>query len=268
MNDFAGEKNPPPSIGLAVPERALAVGAHPDDIEFGAGATLAMWAAAGCEVSLVVCTDGSKGTWDPSADLTELIATRQYEARAAAAALGATGEVVFLGMVDGELENDRVTRSELARWIRVLRPDVLLGHDPWKRYRLHPDHRAAGFLICDALVAARDPHFFPEHFPEHNVKHHRPGALLLFEADEANHAEPVGPKAVVAKIAALESHRSQYESTMFISSDTDTSKGHSTGAADDERKRFRAEVRGGLIEAGIWAGVDLAEPYRLMSTDR
>jgi LmbE family N-acetylglucosaminyl deacetylase len=246
----------PTSRDLPVPERALAVGAHPDDIEFGAGATLSRWAAAGCEVSLLICTDGSKGTWDPSADLGALVATRQHEARAAAAALGATGEVVFLGVTDGELENDRTTRSELARWIRVLRPGVLLGHDPWKRYRLHPDHRAGGFLVCDALVAARDPHFFPEH----GIAHHRPDALLLFEADEPDHAESADEAGLAAKIAALESHRSQYESTMFITDDPEA------GAA--EQDRFRAEVRAGLVDAGGWADIAMAERFRLMPTDR
>ena len=247
---------PPTSSSLPVPARALAVGAHPDDIEFGAGATLAGWAAAGCEVSFVVCTDGSKGTWDPTADLAALVATRQTEARAAAAALGATGQVVFLGAVDGELENDRPTRSALARAIRELRPDVLLGHDPWKRYRLHPDHRAAGFLVCDALVAARDPHFFPEH----GIAHHRPSALLLFEADEPDHAEPTDDTGLAAKVAALEAHRSQYESTMFITDDP--------VASATEQDRFRAEVRAGLEDAGRWAGVALAERFRLMPTDR
>ena len=242
-----------PSVDLAVPARALAVGAHPDDIEFGAGATLAKWAAAGCVVSMLICTDGSKGTWDPTADLEDLVATRQVEGRAAAHALGATGEVVFLGRVDGELENDRTTRSDLARWIRMLRPDVLLGHDPWKRYRLHPDHRAGGFLVCDALVAARDPHFFPEH----GIAHHRPAALLLFEADEPNHIEQVGEVDLLAKVEALESHRSQYESTMFMGADAGT-----------ERDRFRTEIRDGLAEAGRWGGAPLAERYRFMPTDR
>ncbi len=242
-----------PSLDLPIPARALAVGAHPDDIEFGAGATLAKWAAAGCVVSFAICTDGSKGTWDPSADLAALVATRQAEARQAAAALGATGDVVFLGQVDGELENDRETRSELARWIRVLKPDVLLGHDPWKRYRLHPDHRAGGFLTCDALVAARDPHFFPEH----QLAPHRPATLLLFEADEPDHAESVQSGHIDAKIAALEAHRSQYESTMFI-----------TDAIGPEAQRFRDEIRTGVAEAGTWAGVAGAERFRLMATDR
>ena len=245
---------------LPVPERALAVGAHPDDIEFGSGATLAGWAAAGCEVSLYVCTDGSKGTWDPDADVEALVATRQAEARAAARALGATGEVVFGGSVDGELESSVATRAHLVAAIRRLRPDVLLGHDPWKRYRLHPDHRAAGFLTCDALVAARDPHFFRDD----GLPHHRPSALLLFEADEPDHAEPVTEAGLGAKLAALESHTSQYESTMFISSDDPDA----SADAAAELARFRAEVRSGLEEAGAWAGAPLAERFRFMPTDR
>ncbi len=261
----------PTSSSLPVPARALAVGAHPDDIEFGAGATLARWAAAGCEVSVVVCTDGSKGTWDPSADLAELVATRQSEARDAAAALGATGVVAFLGVIDGELENDRPTRSALARVIRELRPDVLLSHDPWKRYRLHPDHRAAGFLTCDALVAARDPHFFPEH----DLAPHRPSALLLFEADEPDHAEPATEAGLAAKVTALESHRSQYRSTMFIEdlAHTDDDAGTTAMTNDDgtvspEQQRFRDEVRTALVDAGTWAGEALAERFRFLPTDR
>jgi LmbE family N-acetylglucosaminyl deacetylase len=233
------------------------VGAHPDDIEFGAGATLARWAEAGCEVSLLICTDGSKGTWDPQADLPALVATRLSEAGDAARALGATGEVVSLARTDGELDDrDRATRSEIARHIRRLRPDVLLGHDPWKRYRLHPDHRAAGFLVCDALVAARDPHFFPEH----GIDAHRPSALLLFEADEPDHVEPAEERHLTARVEALEAHRSQWESTLFISGDPDR--------AAAERGRFHAQQRAVLEGAGAWAGVALAERFRFLATDR
>lgn len=239
---------------LALPGRALAVGAHPDDVEFGCGATLARWAAAGCEVSILVCTDGSKGTWDATADLEALIAMRQEEQRAAAQALGATGQVVFLGRIDGELAADRDATSEVARWIRVLRPDVLLGHDPWRRHRLHPDHRAAGQLVVDALVAARDPHFFPDH----GVAHHRPDALLLFEADDADHAEVARPEHVRAKVAALEAHRSQHESTMFIGDDDD-------GSA---RERFRRRIRDEAATAGRRAGRSGAELFTRLATDR
>ncbi|MDP9005463.1 MAG: PIG-L family deacetylase, partial [Actinomycetota bacterium] len=157
-------------LNLEVPGSALAVGAHPDDVEFGCGATLAKWAAQGCSVHHLVCTDGSKGSWDPAKDRAELVVERQVEQRAAAKALGATGECVFLGWVDGELESGLRQRWELAYWIRRLRPEVVLGHDPWKRWRLHPDHRHAGFLAVEGVVAARDPHFFPEQ----QLGHHRP----------------------------------------------------------------------------------------------
>ena len=88
-----------------IPRRVLAIGAHPDDIEFGCGATLAKWADAGAHVTLCVCTDGSKGTWDRDADLAALVATREDEQRDAAAVLGAD-DVVFLRYVDGELDDD------------------------------------------------------------------------------------------------------------------------------------------------------------------
>ena len=99
---------------LEVPKRALAIGAHPDDIEFGAGATLAKWADHGCEVSMLICTDGSKGTWNPNINKGELIAKRKSEQILAAAELKATGKVAFLGEVDGELEISENLRKRLT----------------------------------------------------------------------------------------------------------------------------------------------------------
>ncbi len=225
----------PEPVPVPVPTSALAIAAHPDDVEFQAGATLAKWAAAGCVVHHLILTDGSKGTWDAHADTAALIATRQVEQRAAARALGATGEVVFGGAVDGELEATLSRRGEVAYWIRRLRPQIVLGHDPWRRYRLHPDHRHAGWLAVDGVVAARDPHFFPEH----DVEHHRPSELWLFEADEPDHVEDVTGFAE-AKIAALLEHRSQFETTMHIGDGE-------TAAAEQER--FRAHILDGLARA-------------------
>ncbi len=237
-------------IDLDVPDRVLSIIAHPDDAEFQAGATLAKWAAAGAEVSYLVCTDGSKGTWDPHVDQAKLVVTREAEQRAAAEALGATGEVVFLGWPDGELESGLRQRSQVASWIRRLRPDVVIGHDPWKRYRLHPDHRNAGFLAVDGVVAARDPFFFDEH----NIDHHRPSALLLFEADEADHAEDVTGFADV-KLAALERHESQFETTMRIGDDDHD---------DSQRAEFRRRVIDRLAESGARVGVEHAELFKLI----
>lgn len=234
------------SSNLPTPARALAIGAHPDDVDFGCGGTLAKWAADGCEVSAIVCTDGSKGTWDPNADEKQLIATRQAEQRAAIEALGGTGEVVFLGWPDGELESTLEQRAQVALWIRRLRPLVVLGHDPWRRYRLHPDHRNAGWLATDGVVAARDPKFFPEQ----GETHHRPDLLLLWEADQADHAEDVTGFAET-KFRALTSHTSQFESTM-----------HATN--DDEMDEFRQRMTAKLAAAGDAAGFQHAEVFKLI----
>ena len=238
---------------LPVPGVALAIGAHPDDTEFGCGGTLAKWAAAGCVVHHLVCTDGSKGSWDPGQNLAELIALRQDEQRAAAAALGATGEVVFLGGVDGELISDLATRERVAYWIRRLRPDVVLGHDPWKRYRLHPDHRHAGFLTVEGIVAARDPHFYPDH----DVAHHRPAALLLFEADEPDHVERLEEAHAERKLAALEAHRSQMRSTMHVDV--------GSPEAEVQLAAFRRRVRDRLAEHGALAGAPLGEAFKAIT---
>lgn len=239
-----------PSPPLAVPAVALGIGAHPDDIEFGAGATLAKWARAGTVVHLVICTDGSKGTWDPDADIAALVARREIESVDAARALGATGEVVHLRQIDGELGSGLDMRAAVAREIRRLRPDVVLGHDPWKRYRLHPDHRYAGLLAVEGIVAARDPFFFPEQ----GLAPHRPEALLLFEADEENHAEPVTAVDVEARVAALLAHRSQLETTHFHRLDDPTT------AHDGFRQRESAL----LAAAGEPFGLALAETFHLM----
>lgn len=255
----------PVTVDLPVPARALAVGAHPDDIEFGCGATLAKWAAQGCDVRHLVLTDGSKGSWDPAADLAVLIAERQLECLAAAAVIdGRLSErasstpserVVFLGRVDGELCNGADERRAVARAIRSVQPNVVLCHDPWRRYRLHPDHRAAGFLTLDAVVAARDPHFVPDV----GLAPHRLDALLLFEPDQPNHVEDARDFAA-AKGAALLCHRSQWLSTLGI--------GAPDGAApatSHQRSTFQAKLDRQLADHGSLAGLPSGEAFHLLT---
>lgn len=251
----ANEPGQPPaatgevSFNLATPGVALAVGAHPDDVEFGCGGTLAKWADDGCVVHHVICTDGSKGTWDVAADTAQLAARREMEQREAARQLAGdrAGEVVFLGYTDGELPSDLPAVGRLAKVIRDLRPDVVFGHDPWKQYRLHPDHRNAGRLVCDAIVAARDPHFFPDH----GVPHHRPEALLLFEAQVVDHIEDVSAY-VDHKLAALEAHETQFETTMHAVD--------SSGLGP-----FRSRIRKRLGGLGQPYGFPAAEAFKLMT---
>ena len=235
------------SRDLPTPAVALAIGAHPDDVEFQAGATLAKWAADGCVVHHLILTDGSKGTWNPEEDIPALVQSRILEQQAAAKALGATGQVVMLDNIDGELASGLAEREQVSYWIRMLQPEVVLGHDPWRRYRLHPDHRHAGWLTLDGVVAARDPFFFPDQ----DVPHHRPDALLLFEADEPDHVEDVtGFEAT--KIAALLEHRSQFVTTMAID-DADSG---------EQLQTFRDRVFDRMRANGAAHGVTFAEAFK------
>jgi LmbE family N-acetylglucosaminyl deacetylase len=223
------------NIDLPAPASALVVVAHPDDAEFQCGATLAKWANSGTEVSYLICTDGSKGTWNPNCDQNQLIQDREIEQRNAAQSLGATGQIVFLGHTDGELSSDLETRSQVAFVIRNIQPNVILGHDPWKRYRLHPDHRHAGLLAVEGIVGARDPFFFREH----GLAPHRPDALLLHKA----------------KVDALLQHKSQFETTHKINGDDDASA----------IAKFSASIASDLKRNGSMCDLEAAELFKLIT---
>jgi LmbE family N-acetylglucosaminyl deacetylase len=242
----------PISVDLPVPSVALAVAAHPDDVEFGCGATLAKWAAGGCRIHHLILTDGSKGTWAADDDVAALVGRRQAEQREAADVLaGGGGDVTFLDWPDGELEAGMTQRRQVCQVIRRTRPEVVLGHDPWRRYRLHPDHRNAGWLLTDGVVAARDPKFFPDLAEPP----HRPRSMLLWEADEPNHVENADAMLDV-KVAALLAHRSQYRTTMGI---------EAADAPVDEVSAFRTVVEEQLGAHGRLGGLALGEAFRLLT---
>lgn len=233
--------------GLPVPASAMTVGAHPDDAEFGAGGTLARWAAAGCEATIVVLTDGSKGTWDESLTTAELIDARQREQARAAEILGAS-RIIHLEHVDGELVYSMALREEVCRLIRTIRPQVVLGHDPWRRYMLHPDHRAAGWGLIDGVVAARD-HLF---FPDQGLDKHRPEAMLLWQADETDHFEDIS-STFDQKIRALLCHSSQTTTTMGDANRSDVA-----------RRAFRERMQQLAARLGEPANLPVAEAFKLI----
>ena len=163
------------ALSDAVPARALAVYAHPDDADVSCGGTLARWAAGGAEVRVVVCAAGDKGSSNPDVYPAALAERRAGEVAAAAAALGLAGHHL-LGHPDGEVENTPGLRAQLVALVRRLRPQVVVCPDPTavffgSSYFNHRDHRQAGWATLDAVApAAASPHYFPDAGPPHQVE--------------------------------------------------------------------------------------------------
>jgi LmbE family N-acetylglucosaminyl deacetylase len=188
------------------PASALVIAAHPDDAEFGCGGTVAHWVERGADVRFLLLTSGDKGTHDPSINPFALAALREREQLEAASALGVQ-DVRFLRLLDGDVDPTRELRARLCLMIRQLRPEVVVTHDPWRLYQLHPDHRAAGLVTSDATIAARDHLFFPEQLSE-AMAHHRARAIWYFTTDHPNAWVDISAT-VQRKIVALRAHTSQ-----------------------------------------------------------
>lgn len=141
--------------------RVLVVTAHPDDVDFGASGTIALWTDAGVSVTYCVITDGDAGGFDPAVPRSEIPGIRRAEQVAAAAAVGVT-DVRFLGYRDGELTVTHGLRRDISRVIRQVRPQRMLIQTPernWARIPAsHPDHMAAGEAAIQAVYPdARNP---------------------------------------------------------------------------------------------------------------
>ncbi len=151
------------------PQNILVILAHPDDPEFFCGATLARWARAGHKITYQLLTCGDKGFNDltpPDMTAEALCAIRHEEQQAAAGVIGAQ-TVHWLDHPDGYLVPDLDLRREVVRVIRRLKPDILVTCDPQTLFATyginHPDHRAAGQAVLDAVFpAAGNKEYFPE----------------------------------------------------------------------------------------------------------
>jgi LmbE family N-acetylglucosaminyl deacetylase len=195
-------------------ERVAAFGAHPDDCEFSAGGTLARLVDLGAEVTLVVCTDGSRG----GRGLDDIALVRSGEQERAAEELGVK-RIQSLGRVDGEVVCDDALRGDVVRAIRELRPELVLTHDPttlWRRFGSrtfmgHTDHRAMGQAVLDAIYPrAGNPNFFPEQLVR-GVEPWEPHHLWLFDT-AAPDARAAIDATLERKLAALARHESQSRS--------------------------------------------------------
>ena len=191
------------------PERVLVVTPHPDDAEFWCAGTMASWIQKGATVHYVLCTDGGKGTSDRNVSAEELGAVREREQREAARVLGVES-VVELHHPDGELEDTSEFRRELVRQIRLVRPDVVLCPEPYrKNLAWHRDHRVAGQVALDAVFpCARDHLHFMELWRDEGLEPHKTGTVLFWGAELEDTCFDI-EQFLDVKIRAVMAHQSQ-----------------------------------------------------------
>jgi len=232
-----------------VASRILVVTAHPDDVDFGAGGTVAQWSEQGANITYCVVTDGDAGGFDPAIDRAQIPAIRRAEQTAAAACLGIT-DVRFLGYRDGSLTVGMDVRRDISRVIRQVRPERMLIQSPernWERVPAsHPDHLAAGeAAMCAIYPDARNPFAHPELLAEEGLEAWTVHDVWLMGGPQPTHAVDVTDH-FDAKMQAICSHSSQVADPPLVT----------------ER------VRGWLSDAATRAGLPdgrLAEMFQVIS---
>lgn len=165
--------------------RVIVFGAHPDDAEYKAGGTAALWAQAGHHVKLVSVTNGDIGHWAMAGG--PLAQRRTAESMQVAKGLGVTYEV--LDIHDGELEPTLENRRTITRLIRQWDADIVICHRPWD---YHPDHRYVGILVQDSAFMVTVPFFCPD------VKPLDKNPLFLFSSDRFQKPYPFEADIAVA----------------------------------------------------------------------
>jgi LmbE family N-acetylglucosaminyl deacetylase len=198
------------------PLRIIVFGAHPDDCEYDAGGTAALWAKQGYKVKFVALTNGDIGHHEIGGAI--LARRRAEEARRAAAILGVETEV--LDNHDGELLPTLENRRTVTRKIREWKADVVVANRP---NDYHPDHRYTGILVQDAAFMVIVPSFCPD------VPALRKNPVFLYTEDEFKKPSPFVPDIVVPidrvvdqKVGAFDAIESQfYEWDPWVGDDVD-----------------------------------------------
>ncbi len=194
----------------------------PDDDDFGAGGTSALWVKQGKKVVWVVMTDGTEGSEVPSLIDTELMLTREQEQRMACEVLGVQS-VEFLRFPDGHLTNSEAARKAVVRLIRKYRPRIVVTHDPTQHifapdpnekpeetaYINHPDHRATGQIVLDAIFpAVGNPRSYRELLAE-GLPPYQVHELYLFHTEQDNTFIDIS-ETIELKVKGLECHVTQF----------------------------------------------------------
>ncbi len=189
-------------------ERAVAVVAHPDDLEYGAAAAVARWTRQGKKVSYLLATRGEAGIAGMAP--AQVAPLRVEEERRSAAVVGVT-DVEFLDHQDGLVEYGIPLRRDLAAAFRRLRPEVVITSSfdlTWSEEGPvnHADHRAVGLAVLDACRDATNEWVFPEAGPACPPM----TAAYVFASGQPTHFVDV-TETIDLGVASLREHRAYIE---------------------------------------------------------
>ncbi|MFC2011112.1 PIG-L deacetylase family protein [Chloroflexota bacterium] len=181
---------------------------HPDDAESRMAGTVARWTREGKEVIYVVCTNGDKGTNDPSMKSEELARIREKEQLAAADVLGVR-EVVFLRHPDQSLEDTPEFRKEIVRLIRMYKPDTVVTIDPfYLGYLSHRDHRMTAKVTLYTIFPSGGGNLTSLDLLGQELQPHKVKEVLLCGTGDPNYYVDI-TDTIDVKIVALRCHDSQ-----------------------------------------------------------
>ena len=193
-------------------ERILVVTAHPDDLDFGAGGTIAQWSAKGIEISYCIATNGDQGGNDPKITREEMKQIRRREQTAAGKVLGVS-DIHFLNYRDGWLTPTIELRKDIVRVIRKVRPQRMLIQSPernWNRLGAsHPDHLAAGEAAIQAIYPdSGNPFAFEDLLHDEKLEPWGIKEVWVMMADGSDHHVDI-TDTFDLKMKALAAHASQ-----------------------------------------------------------
>lgn len=196
-----------PTPDLLTAKSVLCIQPHPDDMEIGAGGTLARLSKSGASIIYLTVTDGSVGTYDPEVKTEDLVKTRRFEAEKSGSLIGVK-DFLWLDYPDGGTLPLEDVRTEITHVIREHRPEAVMVCDPWLPYEAHSDHTKTGLATAEACLLSGMPNFCPADLQE-GLKPYSPKMVALYYTAYPNTFIDVTETWNI-KLKAIDCHKSQF----------------------------------------------------------
>ena len=221
-------------------KNVLFVGPHPDDIEFGCGATVSKLKNNGAHIHFVVVTDGAAGTKDKNEDPMKLKEIRENESRLSALALGAE-TIDFIGLEDGgDYSVNDVVRL-LSPYVLKYKPEIIFSTDPSLKTECHPDHIKVGQATKELTQIVGYPESLRRRGVDITEYNEFPRNIYIAQyfTDSPNKRVKISKKNWMDKEASIRMHKSQIDDsiglliTYFNAKSIESGIKHFKGRAED-----------------------------------